>query len=146
MNETKVNLSIIVPGAVMLSEQECSRKLKKPVLDKSGRQIKDKNGNRIFKTVVGPDTAKMTKHLLKVRDSDGSTTLVYYTRNCRDVMQSINITEEAYDYYTSKEAPQGFKNIPMWLSMGKKKRLEWHLNEIAKGLGGVVASYTVFED
>ena len=130
----------------MLSEQECSRKLKKPVLDRNGKQIKDKNGNRIYKTVIGPDTAKMSKHLLKIRDVKGSVTLVYYTRNTRDVMQTINITESAYNYYTSKEAPQGFKNIPMWLSMGKKKRLEWHLNEIAKGLGGVVASYTVFED
>ena len=57
----------------------------------------------------------------------------------------LNISNESYDYMTSKECPEWSKKAE-WLSMSKKKRFESHLNRIAHDCLGKVMDYEVFND
>ena len=57
----------------------------------------------------------------------------------------LNISNESYDYMTSKECPEWSKRIE-WLSMSKKKRFEAHINRIAHDFRGKIMNYEVFED
>ena len=57
----------------------------------------------------------------------------------------LNISNESYDYMTSKECPEWSKKSE-WLSMSKKKRFEAHINRIADDFRGKVMNYEVFED
>ena len=57
----------------------------------------------------------------------------------------LNISNESYDYMTSKECPEWSKRAE-WLSMSKKKRFESHLNRIAHDCLGKVMDYEVFND
>ena len=115
MSDVKVNLTIIVPGATMMSEQECSKQLRKPVINKkgkyAGKQARDKKGKLLWYYEKVPDLTKYDKNELKVRSSEkkGETeVLTYYTRKCREARQVINISQEAYDYFISSEVPYGY--------------------------------------
>ena len=57
----------------------------------------------------------------------------------------LNISNESYDYMTSKECPEWSKRVE-WLSMSKKKRFEAHINRIANDFRGKIMNYEVFED
>ena len=57
----------------------------------------------------------------------------------------LNISNESYDYMTSKEYPEWSKRVE-WLSMSKKKRFEAHINRIANDFRGKIMNYEVFED
>ena len=57
----------------------------------------------------------------------------------------LNISNESYDYMTSKECPEWSKKAE-WLSMSKKKRFEAHLSRIANDFRGKVVHYEVFKD
>ena len=57
----------------------------------------------------------------------------------------LNISNESYDYMTSKECPEWSKKAE-WLSMSKKKRFESHLNRIADDFRGKVMNYEIFKD
>ena len=57
----------------------------------------------------------------------------------------LNISNESYDYMTSKECPEWSKKVE-WLSMSKKKRFEAHLNRLAHDFRGKIMNYEVFED
>ena len=57
----------------------------------------------------------------------------------------LNISNESYDYMTSKECPKWSKRVE-WLSMSKKKRFEAHLSRIANDFRGKIMNYEVFED
>ena len=57
----------------------------------------------------------------------------------------LNISNESYDYMTSKECPEWSKRVE-WLSMSKKKRFEAHLNRLAHDFRGKIMNYEVFED
>ena len=57
----------------------------------------------------------------------------------------LNISNESYDYMTSKECPEWSKRAE-WLSMSKKKRFESHINRIAHDFLGKVMDYEVFND
>ena len=57
----------------------------------------------------------------------------------------LNISNESYDYMTSKECPEWSKKAE-WLSMSKKKRFESHINRIANDFRGKIMNYEVFED
>ena len=50
MYEIKVNLIMSLPGRTMMSEQECLRKVRKPLMGKgkkANKQVIDKNGNQL---------------------------------------------------------------------------------------------------
>lgn len=138
---------MLVPGASMMSEQECSKQLKKPILNKKGKQLKDKNGDLMWETTIVPDFTKYDKHTIKVSlDKKKPVTYTYHTRKCKQAKQVINISQEAYNYFISNEVPYEYKASQSWKSISKKQRLEWYLKSICESRGGILQSYTVFDD
>ena len=159
---------MLVPGAKPLSEQECSKQLTKPVIIKkgkfAGKQARDKKGNLLYYHETVPDLSKFDKHVFKIpnKKENKLETYVYFTRKNRPAKQTINISEEAYNYYISIEVPSNF-HIPVelraslkrshesfeqqaWKKLSKEERLEWHLKSICDSMGGTMESYTVFDD
>lgn len=127
MNETKLNLNIVLPGNTMLSKQEC---LKNP---------KDSFEKQVIRVESVKPDKKKKKYIKTVEYLD------IHVRKCRTASQSINMTKEAYDYMVSKECPY-FAKPKDWARMSKVKRLEAHLEETCKALGGISYTYQVFED
>lgn len=68
MDDVKINLTMVIPGAIMVSEQECSRQLKKPITNRHGKQLKDKEGNLLYEEDTIPNLSKLNKHTVKVTD------------------------------------------------------------------------------
>lgn len=60
--------------------------------------------------------------------------------------QHINMTEEAYDEFTSRMKPYWFKNPYDWAKKSTRDRLELHLARICDSLGGTSFTYDVFDD
>lgn len=125
--ECKVNLSITLPGAVLKTAQECAENPKESYQ----------------KEVIRVESAKPDKKKKKLIKTVEY--LDIHVRKCRTASQSINMTKEAYDYMISKECPY-FAKPKDWARMGKKARLEAHLEETCKALGGISYTYQVFED
>lgn len=127
MNEIKLNLNIILPGRTLLSAKECAENPKES-FEKQVIRVEsakpDKKKKKLIKTVEYLDI---------------------HVRKCRTASQSINMTKEAYDYMVSKECPY-FAKPKDWVRMSKVKRLEAHLEETCKALGGISYTYQVFED
>ena len=178
MNDIKINLTILVPGANIMSEQECSKQLKKPVINQrgkyAGKQARDKSGNLLWHYVTVPDLEKHDRHSIMVESNGVKEPLTYYTRKQRTAKQTLNMSTEAYNYFISSEMPQGYRapkgfkphmptrsrmdrktkkwvdgvpiEVQSWRAASAEQRLEWHLNSICAGLGGVMDSYTVFND
>ena len=165
MNEIKVNLTMLLQGRTMLSEQECLRKVRKPLMGKgkkANKVVVDKNGNEVWVTVKEFDPAKSDKFNIDLKDKDGNevpTTI--YTRGSRSATKTININNQAYEYFISKEvplsftAPKNFKpnykirkspNEQAWLGMSETQRLEWHLTSICSSMHGTLLSYNVLKD
>lgn len=143
MTEVKVRLSMSVPGAQMLSSQECDKNPKKFYNVESLTIKKGKN----------------SKERLKIK-----------TRKCRLVKQCINISKEAYDFMTAPDQPptkQFSKKVyltkivgkrkdgklkkevvesTLWAQMSTVKRLNWYMNSIAESLGAVGYTFEVLED
>lgn len=119
MDNVKVNLSIVLPGSVMKSEQECS---------KNPKESYEKN-------VISLRGAKQEKE-----------TFVYHTRKCVNAKQSINLSEEAYKDMISKEIIPSWEKPKDWIKMSKNARLISHLDKICKSLGGISFSYKIFEN
>ena len=71
-------------------------------------------------------------------------TIHFKTRNCIPAVQNINISKESY-MYMIKECPSFIKPKD-WARMGKIKKLEAHLKDIAEAVGGTLLHYHIFED
>jgi hypothetical protein len=160
MDEIKISLTVLVPGAKLLSEQECSKYSTKPIIVKKGRykgkQARDKDGKFLYRTEIVPDPEKCDKHVLRFDDGN----ITFYTRKQESIRRVINMYEEAYDYFISNEmppgyhAPKGFKpkggggpiNAQAWKKLSIEERLNWHLNAIAISMGGTLADYKIFDD
>ena len=127
MNEIKLNLNIVIPGRQLLSAKECAENPKES-FEKQVVRVES----------VKPDKKKK-KYIKTVEYLD------IHVRKCRTASQSINMTKEAYDYMVSKECPY-FAKPKDWARMSKVKRLEAHLEETCKALGGISYTYQVFED
>ena len=126
MLETKVSLTVVVPGATMISKQECLKQLEN-----------------------SDDESLVFNHqVITVYDKDNKNQKVLHikTRKCIPARQSLNICKEAYEAMISSEIPYKVRKVSEWLAMSKKQRLEKHLDDIAAQLGGVVGSYVIFED
>lgn len=128
MNEIKLNLNIVLPGRTLLSVQECAENPKESY-----------EHQKIRVETVKKDPKKKNKFIKSVEWID------IKVKKCRTASQSINMTKEAYDYMVSKECPY-FAKPKDWARMGKKARLEAHLEETCKALGGISYTYQVFED
>ena len=118
MQEVKISLTIALPGRVI-------RSLENATLEKHSMTLVERVGKN-----------KINKH-----------TITYSTPKAEDVIQVLNMNKEAYKYMTSNETPSFMLNNSRdWKNMSKKKKLEMHLNETAKSLGGKLLFYHVFDD
>ena len=118
-NTVKVNLSIKLPGSVMLSQQAAEN---------------TPNSFNEFKIEVsGP----------KGEDRE---VLTVQTRKCAPASQSLNISKDAYDAMIDKELCPCWSKAGTWAGMNAKMRLEAHLQKICESLGGTSYTYQVFED
>ena len=124
MNDVKVSLSIILQGGVMYSQEQAK------ALEKE-------------KVGTGYDTFNMSVESLKDGKKDAETITVK-TRKCKPAGQSLNLSMDAYDYMTGKEAPY-FVKAKDWERLTKKQRLEAHLKRICEELGGVSFTYAVLD-
>lgn len=116
-----------VPGATMLSSQDCEKMSKKEAYNHSTLVIKYqvKKGKKLV-------TEKETLHI--------------NTRKSRPARQSISISKEAYSYMTdAKEIPSP-RLLKTWGSMTAAQRLKYHLNLIAENFGATSFSYEVLDD
>lgn len=125
MNEIKVSLSIVLQGSIMYSQEQAK------ALEKE-------------KVGTGYDTFNMKVEGLKNGKKDVETITVK-TRKCKPAGQSLNLSMDAYDYMTGKEAPY-FMKAKDWERLTKKQRLEAHLKRIVEGLGGVSYTYIVHDN
>lgn len=125
MNDVKVSLSIILQGGVMYSQEQAK------ALEKE-------------KVGTGYDTFNMRVEDLKDGKKDAETITVK-TRKCKPAGQSLNLSMDAYDYMTGKEAPY-FVKAKDWERLTKKQRLEAHLKRIMEELGGVSFTYAVLDN
>lgn len=172
MMNTKVNLTILLQGGTMLSEHDCSKEVKRPVINQrgkyAGKQKRDKKGKLVFETVLVPDPDKLDHHTIRVSYKDERTnkTVVepihFGTRKFTTAKQTLNICEEAYEYMTGNEVPDGYRyprdfkpnkallkkgisiSIQAWNAQSKKEKLEWHLHRICESMNGTLSDYTVF--
>lgn len=128
MSTIKLSVTIVLPGSTMMTPQECGE---------------------------NPENYKKHKILLNVKRYDKKTrknffrteAVVFRTRKCIPANQSINMTEEAYEYMTSTVCPDWYpEGINKWKKLPKTERLELHLERTCKALGGVSYSYIVFGD
>lgn len=124
-NEIKVSLSIILQGGVMYSQEQAK------ALEKE-------------KVGTGYDTFNMRVEGLKDGKKDAET-ITIKTRKCKPAGQSLNLSMDAYDYMTGKEAPY-FVKAKDWERLTKKQRLEAHLKRICEELGGVSFTYAVLDN
>lgn len=147
MTEAKIRLSMRVPGARLLSPQECKDNPEESFnVDNINIKYITKKGKRINEVL--PVTTR---------------------KNCL-VTQSLNITKEAYCYMTDKDCPPTSKlakkvyiaktsskdktkkpekakvESTVWAQMPLKKRLEWHMSRIAESLGAVKYQFEVLDD
>lgn len=123
MSEIKINVSVTLPGSVILTQAEAKQ------LEKE-------------KTGTGFDITK-----LKVEDKKGNKdVLSIRTRKYKSCSQSINMSKEAYDYMTSKDGCLPNIKSYVWAKMNKTQRLKAHLDLVCKALKGTSYTYKVFDD
>lgn len=127
MIEPKVSLSLVIPGATMLSSRDCEKMPKDKAFDHFTVEVYDR-------VKVGKKLTKKTK-ILHVN-----------TRNCRTAKQVLLISKTAYESMINSSVVPASALARSWKNMNKKQRLEYHLAEIAKGLNAVSFSYTILED
>lgn len=137
MTEIKVRLSMKVPGAQMLSSQECEKNPKENF-----------NDNTVVLT-YSKEKGKSQKIIKK--------TIVFKTRKQRLVSHNINICKEAYQYMLStptttklakpiKFNKNGEVVKRVWDTLSEANRLKHHFDLIAYDFRAVSYSYEVLDD
>ena len=124
MVEPKISLSLLVPGAVMLSSQEC---------DKKPKESYDKHKMLVSYPKGKGKHQKMVKELL-----------VFKTRKPRLVTQNINLCEEAYQFMLL--TPTTTKLGRIWDTLSVHERLKKHFDLIAYDFHAVSYSYEILGD
>lgn len=120
-NEIKVSLSVTLQGSVMLSQEQA-------------KALEEE------KVGTGYDTFSM-----RVEGKKDIQTITVKTRKCKPAGQSLNLSMDAYEYMTGKEAPY-FVKARDWERLTKKQRLEAHLKRICEELGGVSFTYAILDN
>lgn len=130
MNDVKLRVSLLVPGARMLTRKECRK------------NPKESYNEEILK-VSYKDKGKVKKETLHVK-----------TRKNITVRQNINICESAYRYMLTDDAPpapkyakivrkSGKKAVRLWDTMSSKERLNAHMELLAQHFNAVDFSYEI---
>lgn len=134
MVEAKVSLSLLVPGASLLTPEFC---------DKNPKKNYDEHKALIYVKGKGKDQ-KEVKKLVTIQ-----------TRKQKLVTQNINICEEAYNYMlatpTSTKLARIIKatksgTVRVWDTLSKDERLKKHFDLIAYDLRAVSYSYEILDD
>lgn len=138
----KVNLSIVLPGRTMLSEQECSEKL---IEWKYNKRTKRKE--KIITVKYDSNKTTPNRLFLDYKDASGrhKEPIFFSTRNTIPAKKSVNINKEAYNYMTSVECPEWAK-LGEWKQLSKENRLKAHLQRMCEAEGGISFEYQIFED
>lgn len=137
MVELKISLSLLIPGAGMLSSQEC---------DKNPKENYDEN-NMLIRVTKGK--GKYQK--------EGKKLLVIRTRKQKLAIQKLNICEETYKYMLStptsvklsrptKRNKDGDVIERVWDTMSVHERLKKHFDLIAHDFHAVSYSYEILDD
>lgn len=125
MNDIAIRLSLQVPGAGMLSSQECEQNPKESYNIHKVPVVFTKGKGKFQKTV---------KQILTVK-----------TRKQRLITQNISICKEAYDYMLETPA-NGRISQEKWIALPEKERLKAHLDQIAQDLKAVSYTYEILDD
>ena len=126
MSEIKVRLSMSVPGAQMLSSQDCEKMSEKEAYDHSTMTLK-------YRVKKGKKSVK-EREILHIN-----------TRKSKPAKQVVNISKEAYKYMVDGTEVPSSKVVKTWSNMSAKQRLEYHLSLIAESFGALSFSYNIFE-
>lgn len=154
MIDIKVSLTIELPGSTMVSRTDALKRVTVKKRNKNGKPILNKKGEPIMVEQLVEDYSKNDYHELRITDAQGKLTDVigFFTRKCKPAYQAINLSREAYENFISKERPFNFRTNEnkhperVWKQMSETQRLEWHLNNYAEAMGGVLIDYKVFDD
>jgi hypothetical protein len=120
MVEPKISLTLLVPGAGMLSSQVCEQNPKESY-DEHKLLLTDYKGKKLIKEVV-----------------------TFKTRKQKLVSQNINICEEAYNYML--ETPTDAKLARVWSNLSKNERLRHHFDLIASDFRAKSYSYEILDN
>lgn len=138
MDNIKLSLSVLLPGSTMFSTAEVVKPLKK--------QFKTKKGKSFYKTVLVPDIDKHDAFTIKVTEGKKEIPLTVFIRKTKAARQVINMSEDAYNYFISKEVPIGFQGgSSAWNKLTTIQKVRWHCNRIAQNMNGWVESFQVME-
>lgn len=120
--ETKLTVTITLPGRVLLSEEEA-------------KERGDEGYSTFRIEVIDYVNKKKKREVFQIKE-----------RNCREAKQTININNDSY-YYMIKDSsrPTEIKKS-VWSQMPKKERIEYFLDGLCKALGGTSYTYHVFND
>lgn len=145
MIDIKVSLTILVPGANMISKEESLKSIQKCVTNK-GKQVY-KQGKPLMKEVLVEDLDKHDLNTILISNDKGKIVdrVTFYTRKSVPARRSMNLSREAYDYMVSDMYPEWYK-LRNWKNLTKEQRLAIHLERIAKNFGGEVEDFIVYDD
>ena len=138
----KVNLSIVLPGSTMLSEQECSKQLIEYRYNKN-----TKKKEKVIRLAYDVDKVTPNRLFLDYKDASGrhKEPIYFMTRNSIPCKKTINISKEAYDYMVSVECP-AWEKMGEWKQLSRIKRLTSHMQRICDNEGGISFEFQIFED
>lgn len=125
MNEIKVSVSIILPGSILLTQEEAET-------------LEKEQSNSGFE--------KHSQIVENPKNRKDRQVIHYTTRKCRTASQSVKLCKEAYLHMIDKLACPEWEKRNKWIAKSDKERLESHLQRLTEHLGGISFSYKVFED
>lgn len=146
MIDIKVSLTILVPGANMVSKEESLKSTQKTVYNKAGKPVY-KQGKPLTKEVLVEDPDKHDLNTMLISNSKGKVVdrISFYTRKSVPARRSMNISREAYEYMVSEVYPEWYKQRN-WKNLTKEQRLAIHLERIAKNFNGEIEDFIVYDD
>lgn len=146
MIDIKVSLTILVPGANMVSKSEALKSTQKQVYNKAGKPVY-KQGKPLMRTVLVEDPEKHDLNSMVITNSKGKVVdrISFYTRKSIPARRSMNISREAYEAMVSEVYPEWYKQRN-WKNLTKEQRLAIHLERIAKNFNGEIEDFIVYED
>lgn len=147
MIDIKLSLTILVPGANMVSKEESLKSTQVPVINKkTGKQV-FKQGKPLVKTILVEDPLKHDLNTMFIKDKRGKIVdrISFYTRKSVPARRSMNLSREAYEYMVSEAYPEWYK-LRNWKNLTKEQRLAIHLDRIAANFGGVLEDFIVYDD
>lgn len=128
MEDIKMSVTIELQGSKMMTPQECGEN--------------PKNYDRHFMMLDVKHYDKKTKKTYYRKEP-----LNFRTRKYIPAHQSINMSQDAYDYMISASCPEWYyKGISQWKKLSIDERLNLHLDRLCKGLNGKGYTYVVFGD